>query len=155
MMRGKPTEISPRFEVEFCEPVKFGDHMSSIMDIVWFFSFSTGLPLRPENITISSKSWNDLLNKSEESQVPDQYEVLYNFPKEDRAEKSNKFWLSIFNCRDPEETDNLKFALSSWLRRSQSWKNANLQMMECLRRENTIDSDRLLEPARKVVERYQ
>jgi hypothetical protein len=144
LLGNEPTVITPRFEIEFDEPIELSAYRLSMQPVLSFLSFVMGVRVSPKDITISRISLHEFLEHIDRAEHIEDHRVLSLWDV-DQIE-SDEVHLSRLPARalDNEDLISLGKSLVTWVNRSSHWFDAELLMMGCLSKRHEISGDRLL-----------
>lgn len=144
MWGNEPKDVSPRFEIEFDDAVRLGEHLHAMQRVVWFCSMAIGVPLVPSEIRISRQSLVEFIACIESNKPASEHRAIYRWPEFHIGTNEVSIHGSPFVAFDEEGLTNLSDCLSSWLERGEEWDGAYALMMGALERRNEVSAERLL-----------
>ncbi len=139
-----PTDIWPRFELEFNDGATLDDYIDHVGCYVQFLSFSLGVPLIPSEIRISRHSHDEMMAKLEDDSYPEDHTVNYVWPEVEVDTRDLWVGGSPVRAWDDDELSALRQCVVSWMARHSEWHNAYVLMMASLTLKREISANRLI-----------
>jgi hypothetical protein len=139
-----PTNIWPRFELEFNEGETLYSYVHYASCYVQFLSFSLGVRLKPSDIRISRNSREEMIMMVGKQSYSGDHKVKYVWPEVEIDTRNNWIGGSLVCAADDEELFVLRQCVVSWIGRNTEWANAYALMMTSLTSRGEISATRLI-----------
>lgn len=144
----EPKQVTPRFEIEFDEPIPVWEYSRQIQEILSFLSFALGIRVSPVDISISRISLDEFLRRVESQEHVKDHRILSLWSSDNIEAGDINFYGAPVNSYDDKEIMALGQCLARWIDRSESWYDSYILMISCFFLRHEISGERLMTACR-------
>lgn len=138
-------DLIPTTTVDFERAVSLRDYLSVISEIVALFSLSIGYAANPFDIKISPQSDLEAAKQASDGNYREVFEARYNW-NDKSPPPAYGLWAggAVLQIINSDERSTTEECLVAWLNRREKWRAASGLMMNSLRRQEQMDTERLI-----------
>lgn len=140
-------DFTPRFEVEFGASIGLNEFDLHIMQIVWFFSFVTGIAISPQSIIFMRQTATPA---ADEKSSPESVfgNLIADYWLTSQKPDKNSMGEKIASAENEAELLALENSLKAWIERHGEWGKSYALMAYCMSQRQKLNDERVLSAAR-------